>query len=360
MGKLDLYTDTDLDGLRLRTDPLADAVVLFLAGHPHWCGVINSWKKLPTESDTRSMPEALATYFSYYQAVPDFANPKKLLSAQEFFGREAKLYLSLLGFYALPYCYAIADGAQVLVRSRRITTEVGIRLSETALFVLDVFEPGMFLGRSDQMMTIAKVRLIHAFSRYFIGKSGEDWNSDWGLPVNQEDMLGTNLAFSLMVLRGMAKLYRYPGKAVLEDLLHYWKLVGYYLGLDIEYCPDTAKEAVELERLIRKRHLRSSEAGRTLMKALIDYYQNSLPGRNADGIKGFIAWLLGPEASAALGLEVPPPIPAPMYGWMLGFGIWRLDNVGDSYREIKRGLGQRFKQEFGRELDLKIPFPRRS
>ena len=82
----------------------------------------------------------------------------------------------MLGFYSLPYCYAFADGAQVLVRSKRITDEVGMRLSETALFLLDCFVPGTFIHENKSLLTIAKVRLIHAFSRYFVSKYAKDWN----------------------------------------------------------------------------------------------------------------------------------------------------------------------------------------
>ena len=101
----------------------------------------------------------------------------------------------LLGFLSLPYCYAAANGAEVLVRSERIVNEPEKRLSETAQFVFDVMAKDAFEPHGQGLSTILKIRLMHAAVRWYIEQS-DNWNKKLlGVPVNQEDMAGTNLSF---------------------------------------------------------------------------------------------------------------------------------------------------------------------
>nr|WP_275982546.1 oxygenase MpaB family protein [Aquiflexum gelatinilyticum] len=266
----------------------------------------------------------------------------------------------MLGFYSLPYCYAFADGAQVLVRSKRITDEVGMRLSETALFLLDCFVPGTFLEESKSLLTIAKVRLIHAFSRYFVSHYAKDWNPDWGLPINQEDMIGTNLAFSLMVMRGMEKLNRFPGVETHEAVLHYWKVIGHYLGIEIAYWPETAKESFELEKLIRKRHVRPSEAGNTLIRSLLGFYEKSIPDTTLSSLsETLVAYFVGKEVADVLGIKEKAKLPKSVYALVLDFNFLKQSGGNPSYLKTRTQFLEQSKNQFGKELRLNIPVPKR-
>lgn len=358
---MNLYTDANLDLLRTQGDDLADQLVTFLIQNPDWIERINSWAQIPFQHEIEHFPNLLKEYFSFFHSKPGFIDPKRVAASQDFFQQNANLYLSLLGFYSLPYCYAFADGAQVLVRSKRITEEIGVRLSETALFLVDAFYPGTFSTNDQKLITLAKVRLIHAFSRYFVSRYAKDWNREWGIPINQEDLIGTNLAFSLMVVRGMEKLDRFPGKEVLENLLHYWKVIGFYLGLVIGYWPDTAKEAFELEKLIRKRHLKPSEAGRILIGSLLNYYKTSIPDKSITvAVDQFVGYFLGKEAAEALGISTVTELPKQVYGLLLNFSFWRQGRDNTTYVGIMKGLIRRFRDDFGRDLALQLPVSKRS
>jgi hypothetical protein len=361
VGKLNLYKDANLDLLRKQGDDLADQLVIFLIQNLDWIERINSWEQIPSHHEIEHFPDLLKQYLSFFHSKPGFIDPKRVSAAQDFFHNNANLYLSLLGFYSLPYCYAFADGAQVLVRSKRITEEIGVRLSETALFLMDAFYPGTFLTNDQKLITLAKVRLIHAFSRYFVSLYAKDWDPAWGIPINQEDLIGTNLAFSLMVVRGMEKLDRFPGKEVLENLLHYWKVIGFYLGLYVDYWPETAKEAYELEKLIRKRHLKSSEAGRILIGSLLNYYKTSIPEKSiAAVVDQFVGYFLGKEASEALGLPAFAKLPKQVYGLVLDFGFWRQGQSNTSSEGMRKEMIRRFRDDFGRDLALQLPVLKRS
>lgn len=361
MNKLKLYQYNELDKLRTQGDPLGDSTAQFLFEHPEWIEILNSWGDFPGREKIGQLPGKLSDYLNAFRILPDWMEESKIKLSQNFFEKEGNLYLSMLGFYSLPYCYAFADGAQVLVRSKRITDEIGMRLTETAFFLLESFRPGTFLGNEKALLTLAKVRLIHAFSRLFVKKYSNDWNEGWGLPINQEDMLGTNLAFSLLVMRGMEKLGKYPGREMAEAVLHYWKVMGFYLGIETPYWPDTAKEAFELERIIRKRHLKFSEAGHILIQALLKYYRNTLedPGL-ADRATALVAYLVGKEAAEALGLSPKEVLPKELYGLFLDLSFFRQFGPGSSYKKIWRIFMEQSNKKFGRRPELQLPTRKRS
>lgn len=276
MQLLSHYTNANFDQLRLKKDLLADQAVQVLVSNPQFAKEINSWESIPSTLPA-NFPEELKRYFNFYLSKEkEFMDGEHQL-AQAYFERNGDLYLAMLGFYSLPYCYAFADGAQVLVRSQRILDQIGERLGETTRFVLDIFKPGAFRNQDAAYLTCAKVRLIHAYSRYFIRLHAKDWDPAFGEPINQEDLLGTNLAFSHIVLRGMTKMGLPPNPKEHQALLRYWKWIGELMGVETSLWPTTSKEAFELDRLIRKRQLKASEAGKKLARALLEFYQNNIP-----------------------------------------------------------------------------------
>lgn len=355
VGKFTLYNEQNLNKLKHLGDPLADEAVIVLVQSPDLCREINGWNRIP-ETFPDHFPPEVTHFFSWMTTPPDFVDTKKVLTAQRFFETNGTLYLTLLGFYSLPYSYAFADGAQVLVRSKRILEEVGKRLTETALFVLDAFLPNSFTGNDDSLLTLAKVRLIHAFSRYFIQKYALDWNPDWGVAINQEELLHTNLVFGFLVMRSMRKIGLTIPEEEVTASLHYWKVVGHYLGIATSNWPDTAREAYFLEKSIRNRHLKSSEAGKKLTKGLIDYYreffQNPVITRLVEDL---VAFLLGEKAGNALGLKRPISFAAPVYQLLLQTNLFGTSSQSASYARLRKLFETNSQKQFGAEVRINIP-----
>jgi hypothetical protein len=360
VGKLHLYTDSLFDQLRQRQDSLADNAVKSLVHSPDLIPLINSWVAIPAQLPA-AFPAELISYFEFYQERQNSFDPITIERGQHFFEKNGDLYTAMLGFYSLPYCYAFADGAEVLIRSKRIIDAIGERLAETGFFVMEIFKPGAFITAKSAFLVCAKVRLIHAFSRYFILNYAKDWNSDFGKPVNQEDMLGTNIAFSQIVLRGLLKL----GIAVSEEehqkVLAYWKWIGELIGIDVSFWPETSKEAFELDKLIRTRHMRPSEAGQKLTKALLDYYRKTVPDPAlASQVEGIVAFFLGKEASDALNLKSNKAIQGDLLGLFFKINGWKNFGAKKSYSSLKRALDQRQIQQFGKILTINLPELNRS
>lgn len=355
MNLLTQYTNLNFDQLRLKQDNLADQAVEVLVLHPKLASEINSWLVIPARVP-EYFPEELRLYFDFYlHKEKEFSEGEHLL-AQEFFERRGDMYLAILGFYSLPYCYAFASGAQVLVRSQRILDQIGERLGETTRFVLDIFKPGAFTSQDEAFLTCAKVRLIHAYSRYFIRKYARDWSPEFGEPINQEDLLGTNLAFSHLVLRGMTKLGMSPSSKEHQAVLRYWKWIGGLMGIEPSLWPSTAKEAFELDRLIRKRHLKPSEAGKKLTKALLEFYQKNIPDSFLTSqLEALLSYFLGKEASKAVGISGNIQIPGDFLGLFLRLSGLRTFGAIKSHESLRKNLERQQIQQFGRVLLLKLP-----
>ncbi|MEX2514227.1 MAG: oxygenase MpaB family protein [Cyclobacteriaceae bacterium] len=356
MNKLDLYNSEKLDRLRGQQDPLADHAVSKLLIRPDIIESINSWDQIP-DNFPKNFPKEINGFFNFYtEPFPFESQFSGLRHVQEIFFKHLTLMLSLLGLYALPYTYAFGNGAEVLVRSRRMVEDPGRRLAETALFILECYRPGAFLEDKRIFLVLAKVRLIHAFSRHFIQKYDNTWDFSWGPPINQEDMMATNLSFSLLIYRGMRKAGVNLGQSDKEALLQYWKCIGYYLGLNMDFLPDSPKEAFELEKMIKRRHLRASSAGKTLIKSLLHHYQNGLlQPAIAPFSADLMAYFLGKPISEVLDIDPKNQIPDFVLGAVMAFSLFGLGGKPKSFLEFYAQFRKNTAVKFGENVTIKLP-----
>jgi hypothetical protein len=300
------FPEAQLQQARRQADPVADAAVESLFAQ-HTFRQLNEWiaalvrndQALPTQ-----FPESLLSYFSRTAQLPAWANGRKMQQGAAFFARHARPALSILGCYSLPFSYAAADGAQVLWLSQRIRQDARRRLAETAQFLLDVVDKNAFAPIGKGIRSIQKVRLIHAAIRYHVNRSGQ-WQDAWGVPVNQEDMVGTHLSLSYIVLDGLSKLGFYYSQEEAEAYLHLWNVIGAMLGINDEMLPKSMKAAYWLERRIRERHFRQSEAGIGLTKALLDCMVEAAPASFAkDFLPAYVRFLIGDKVADLLDVPV--------------------------------------------------------
>jgi len=208
-----LYSHTCMDQFRQQQGPLADAVINEY--FPSRKGALMSVLETVVGNDFEPPPEWPTSMLNLYEAVfksSELSQEEVIARGQKFFSRHSSDILLLLGFLSLPYCYAAAEGSEVLIRSKRIIEEPETRLAETAQFVFDVTAPNAFAKDGSGLASILKVRLMHAAIRYYIQQSGS-WSADFAPPINQEDMAGTHLSFSLIPARGLRK----PGKPISAD-----------------------------------------------------------------------------------------------------------------------------------------------
>ena len=196
-----------LDGMRGECDPLADAVIEELFAHGQVASANALMKHLVAHAslELEQMPEPLRGYFVRSGQLPDWADPVLLHEGQALFNRCGPLAVVGLVCAALPTCYAGAQGVQVLHLTARMETDILRRVVETAQLVVDVMGPDGLSPGGWGVRDAQKVRLMHAGVRYLVNRSGR-WRPEWGQPINQEDMAGTLLTFSVVTIRALVKL----------------------------------------------------------------------------------------------------------------------------------------------------------
>lgn len=249
----------------------------------------------------KNQSSILQGFLSANVSLPTFYDKKKLIRATDFYRENQQNIGLILGLYSLPYCYLGADGAKVLYLSERIRKDTYKRLLETGNFLKAVMNYDNW--QNERIFAIClKVRLLHATIRYFTLHS-KQWDLAWGYPINQEDMLGTNLAFSLVVLRGMEKLGYVVDKSYEEAYLNVWNVIGFLLGVKQEMMPASYLEAVKIDNLIAERQFKQSVEGQELTASLMQVIRSFAPSEiTANLLQAQSRMLLGEKYAKMLGI----------------------------------------------------------
>jgi hypothetical protein len=250
-----------------------------------------------------TLPPAIRRYLVATAKLPPWADPAQIAAGQELFCRLGPQIVLALHCAALPNCYAGAKGANALYLTHGMTEFVHRRIIETAQFVIDVMEPGGLGEGGRGVRTTQKVRLLHGALRHIL-RSDPRYRPEWGAPINQEDMAGTLMAFSVVTLDALKQLGMALHPDEEEAYVHAWRVVGHVLGLHPTLIPKNAAEGRALFATIRGRQFAPSEAGRELTRALIDYLRHAIPGTMFDGFATvMIRHLVGDEVADLLEVE---------------------------------------------------------
>ncbi|MEM9983180.1 MAG: oxygenase MpaB family protein [Bacteroidota bacterium] len=266
------FTDVLLDRMRQVGDEPADQLIQSTIA-PLPKAILQQWMQFLTHTRVEwptFLPQQVRQFFKAVQ-LPEWVDTAKLEKGSRFFQQQQARILFLLGTYSLPYCYAAAKGVKVLYLSERIQKDTYNRLQETATFIETMMQPQV-LEKPEGLINCTKVRLLHATIRYFTLKHAQ-WDNTWGTPINQEDMAGTNLAFSYIILRGLRKMKVNYTPQEAESYLYTWRVIGHLLGVDERLAAENRQQAYWLDKMIAKRQFAPSKEGALLTKALIDLFE---------------------------------------------------------------------------------------
>jgi hypothetical protein len=254
--------------------------------------------------DPSTFPPVVADYLKQLDRLPDWADSAKIGLAQQVFWKYGPRLILILHCYALPFCYVGRNGVQVLALTGRLSGNSTRRILETAQLLVDVMSPGGLAGQQGRALrTIQKVRLMHAAVRHLV-KGYPGWNDEFGLPVNQEDMTGTLMAFSWISLDGLLRVGVELTKDEWDAYLHCWQIVGHQLGLRDDMIPADNASAEALCAAIARRQFGACPEGKLMTKALIESVQYQLPGNLFDAAPSLlIRFFLGDDHAAMLGVD---------------------------------------------------------
>ncbi|MFJ9417318.1 oxygenase MpaB family protein [Streptomyces sp. NPDC101227] len=301
-----VWTDEVLDGMRRAGDAVGDAAIAETYELGRQEEVRQALLGFGKNSDAMpvGLPSQLQRYFEQSSVLPEWADRELIERGRALLGRYEALVVSTLLCASLPLCYGCGDGAQVLARSQRLTSGVYRRLLETSQFVVDVLDDGGLESRGRGLRSAQKIRLLHATMRYHVGRQ-DDWDGAWGLPVNQEDLAGTLMSFSVVIPRGLRRLGVDLPSEDRDAFFHVWRVVGHVLGVDDRLNPTAFDDGAELFDTILRRQQKSSQAGIALTKAVLDFIREVLPGPAFAGAgPTLIRHLIGDRAADIV--NVPP------------------------------------------------------
>ena len=303
-----MLTDAILDSARMRGDALADDTVatIFRAG------------------DTSAVARLLSTLMRDDTAPPDLAAPvrdylattsvsaarsaESAAAGERIFAEYGPEIMMLLCCYSLPSSYAAKKGVQVLHRTAYLAKRPNRRLFETAQFIVDVMSPGG-LGRDGKgVRTAQKVRLMHAAIRHLIlTDTTSPWSTaDLGVPINQEDLLGTLMTFTWLILDGLAKIGIKLTPQEQQAYLDTWLVVGEVMGIEPPLLPRTVADATSVTALIEQRQVAQSPQGQEMMAALLGMMQTNMPHPFQSMPGCLIREFLPPDVAAFLGVPSHP------------------------------------------------------
>ena len=146
-----------------------------------------------------------------------------------------------------------------------------------------------------------------------------NWDDTLGMPINQEDLLGTLIVFTIVALDAIADLgvdlTSQKGTKQRDAYVHFWLVVGHLLGIDYDALRDpplaptevplTYDELSMISTSIFRRQAAASIDGQILMASLLEKISNELPWFLRAYPAAATRGLIGMERADMLG--VPPP-----------------------------------------------------
>jgi hypothetical protein len=174
--------------------------------------------------------------------------------------------------------------------------------------VMNVMQVGQLGGDGIGLRSARKVRLIHALIRWDVQAQETSWDPAWGVPINQEDMLGTLLTFSAVVLHGLRLMGAEIAQTDADAYMVAWREIAPLLGIDKALVPSTEAEGVSLANQIGNRQIRSTQEGRELTEELLKAVGTLFPFRGwATGLSHFFLQDTDFGKRVVEAIALPPP-----------------------------------------------------
>lgn len=341
------WSPAALRRMRANGDRVADDVIgaVFADGdqqllHQTMGALIRADEPLPT-----TLPAKARAYFVDTEGMPAWADRDRLRRGQQLFTQHGWMMAMGLFCSSLPQAYCAANGALVLSETHGMTRHFYRRILETAQFLFDICVEGSFDAGGRAIRSAQKVRLMHAAVRHMVLLKGE-WDVDvdggLGVPLNQEDLAGTLMTFSVVLLDALKTC----GIDVDADdeaaFLHLWQVAGHFLGVDPDLVPKDVADGRALMQAIRDDQWQASPQGQELVSDLIECVDDFIPGELLDGLPAaLIQFLTPPPCSTLLNVQSQP-----LLQLMIGAGASLNDLLGlGSHTDRMQRLVQLFARE---------------
>jgi hypothetical protein len=299
------YTDASLDALRHSGDELADATVATLFERGEVAKLNTLMRNISTVGAPLpdGLPDVARDYLNETSTPPAWVDWDVMEQARLFFIHNNVHISTALSFASMPACYVLPPVAKLLAATHSLRYP-SKRMAETGQFTVYLMRPDAFESGSHFIPAVQKVRLLHASIRHHLLRENHWDTATFGTPICQEDMIGGQMLFSLLVLDSLHRLNIHMSVEGAEAYYYAWRVVGAMLGVDQEHAPIDTESAREYLDLYMVRHMGPSAEGIQLTRQLIDLYEEVVPGTLFDPVvSALIRYLIGD--TCADWLQVP-------------------------------------------------------
>ena len=264
----DRWTDAYLDSLRRQGDAAADAEVRRMMQEHETETIASIFHKMRVNDEFRPadhFPDLLA-FFEASERLPEDVDYARLQRGEAVFNRHLLAGALILLTKSLPEGYQAPNLAIILNMSGLLRTQTLKRLLGTLELVLNVTRPGEFRAGGKAIVTAQKLRLLHAGVRHIVRMRMPEYGERYGVAVNQEDLLGTIMGFSLLVILGMRTLQAGWTADEEEDFLYLWKVYAFMMGIHpggdsgrLDGLPANVDDALAFYEAYGRRHYVSAD-----------------------------------------------------------------------------------------------------
>jgi hypothetical protein len=192
-------------------------------------------------------PAPLREFFAEIERVPEWVDWQLLDDGVRFIHRIGLAGPYILRDLALMGGYLLSGFNRALIMTGALNKGAAQRIAETGRWWMDCTATDGMRRFGPGFRSSVEVRLVHAMVRRHLPRNPEWDVEEYGLPVNQIDMVATYLAFGPIMLLGVRAMgipvTRHDSRAV----MHLWKYVAWLMGVEEKWlCDDERAGLVRL------------------------------------------------------------------------------------------------------------------
>lgn len=221
-----------------------------------------------------SAPESLRQLFREIEIKPPWYDAEQVKLGASAFRRFGTHMYSFAGAITL-HGYRENSVAKPLAYTGAYTGQTANkRFLETAAFWRDVSaDHGLDAGGAG-IATAMRVRLMHVFVRKKLMQHPGWKLKEWGVPISQGDAILTLMGGSFVPGYGLRLLGYLTSRAEVEAMMHFWRYVGYLMGVQPAWYPANVAEAAGLMYTAEIKGIAASgDDGRNLALSYLDSYK---------------------------------------------------------------------------------------
>jgi hypothetical protein len=263
------------------------------------------------ESVDDPSPELVAL-FEQLDTDPDWVDWEKVEHGAEVFRRYGKELYPYFGMVSFPG-YALETIAKPLALTGAYTGGSAFgRFLETCRLWTDTTEPGAMRPGGIGRRSAVFVRTLHSMIRHTLLPHAEWDRAKLGVPISQFGMFGTLLLSSFAPGQQLKLLGYLPTDEDVEAMMHHWRYVGYLMGAEAPWFPETVTEGFRAQLLISL--VEEPNPGKDSQQLCTSFMDTFLPSDDARGVRqlygklrhkaqlGHARFYLGEESYAGTGL----------------------------------------------------------